>query len=355
MSNLILQNEVKIAYLGVPDDDITVKLISLFEYYSKGNIDLAKLAKKTSVIIAECFQNVIRHSEQETSQKNSPNKDFFQIHIKEDGVTIGAKNLISTENVELLNSKIDIVNSLSKDELRELWIKTIQEGEISEKGGAGIGIIEMARKSGLPLEKKFVEKQNGMSDFFISLKIKNKGIETEFEKVIDTIQTDCNFLIDQNALLHYQGDFSNDTNVFLMEILQANFAQESDDSKLIEKLTLVIEVMENASKHADKVAGKNKGVFSVSEQNGYQKISCSNLIRNDKRKPLESCLNAMKQMNPTELEEEFKSSLKNKLLSEEGNAGIGLLEVAKITGNKFNTSFTELDDTYSVYSIELTF
>lgn len=353
--NNSLDHDVKIAYLGVPDDDITIKLISLFEYYSNANMDLAKLSKKTSVIIAECFQNVIRHRVDEKELSDSSHKDFFEIQISGDGVTIGTQNLVSAENVDLVNSKINLVNSLSSDELKELWRKIIQEGELSEKGGAGLGIVEMARKSGLPLEKKFVQKGNGMYEFFLSLSLKKQGVEGSESSAIDVLESDYNYFTNKNTLLFYQGDFSNDTNVLLIEMLQANFTRDSnEDSRFVEKLTLIIEVMENASKHGEQVAQKSEGSFLISICDGLQKITCSNWIKDEKKTLLEKYLGRIKQLSKLELEQEYKASLKNKLLSETGNAGLGILEIAKITNNKFNYQFKDEADGYSMFSIDLT-
>ena len=50
------------------------------------------------------------------------------------------------KNVESLKDKITQVNSLDKDGLKSLYKDVIKGGELSSKGGAGLGFIDMARK-----------------------------------------------------------------------------------------------------------------------------------------------------------------------------------------------------------------
>ena len=57
--------------------------------------------------------------------------------------------------VQSLQSKIDKVNSLSKEELAVYYREVLSSNELSEKGGAGLGIIDLARKSGNKIAYEF--------------------------------------------------------------------------------------------------------------------------------------------------------------------------------------------------------
>jgi hypothetical protein len=61
---------------------------------------------------------------------------------------------------------LEQVNSLDKDELTELYKKQIKEGRLSEKGGAGLGFIDIKRKTGRNLEYHFLP-INDVSSFFL--------------------------------------------------------------------------------------------------------------------------------------------------------------------------------------------
>ena len=61
---------------------------------------------------------------------------------------------------------IDNINSLDKDGLKELHKFKMRETAISEKGGAGLGFIDIARKTGNPLEYHF-EPIDADNSFFL--------------------------------------------------------------------------------------------------------------------------------------------------------------------------------------------
>ena len=63
-----------------------------------------------------------------------------------------------TKNLEDLNSK-------DKEGLKEMYKDIIKNTQISEKGGAGLGFVDMARKSGEKLEFSF-SSMDADYDFF---------------------------------------------------------------------------------------------------------------------------------------------------------------------------------------------
>ncbi|MGV2480293.1 UNVERIFIED_CONTAM: hypothetical protein IGO34_26185, partial [Salmonella enterica subsp. enterica serovar Weltevreden] len=62
MIDKVKDNKICLSYLGLFNDDITARLIAISEYYLENKTDLGKLKNKVSLLIAECFQNIIRHS-----------------------------------------------------------------------------------------------------------------------------------------------------------------------------------------------------------------------------------------------------------------------------------------------------
>jgi hypothetical protein len=66
---------------------------------------------------------------------------------------------------------LEEVNNLSPDELKEYYRQSLSETEFTEKGGAGLGIIEMARKSGHKLKYEFTKINNEYSFFSLTITI----------------------------------------------------------------------------------------------------------------------------------------------------------------------------------------
>ena len=64
-------------------------------------------------------------------------------------------NPIPRSGVAELTKNLNDLNSKDKDGLKEMYKEIIKNTQISQKGGAGLGFIDMARKSGEKLEFSF--------------------------------------------------------------------------------------------------------------------------------------------------------------------------------------------------------
>jgi hypothetical protein len=101
-------------------------------------------------------------------EENMKNSAIFMIgkHANEYIITTG--NPINIEKVEGLNRKLEQINGLDKEGLKALYKDIIKNGDLSDKGGAGLGFVDMARKSGQKLEFDFQPINEKIS--FFSLK-----------------------------------------------------------------------------------------------------------------------------------------------------------------------------------------
>ena len=96
---------------------------------------------------------------------------FIIKSIDENSYSITTGNYILVNNVEKLKEKIDHVNSLTPENLRIYYQQSLGKSEFSEKGGAGLGIIEMAKKSGKKLDYEFTPIDEKHSFFSLSVSI----------------------------------------------------------------------------------------------------------------------------------------------------------------------------------------
>lgn len=116
------------------------------------------LRKKVFHIFVECIQNLYHHIEPISSLKDTFGSDRIGaiLLVKDgDGCRITTGNFIKKEKEAFLQKKIDQLNTLSVDEVKRLYRETINNSAFSEKGGAGIGMIDMARKTGNKLHYQF--------------------------------------------------------------------------------------------------------------------------------------------------------------------------------------------------------
>lgn len=107
--------------------------------------------------MVECLQNIVKHAEDlnEKEEGGLRNNAIFLLGKNATEYIVTSGNPVRNSTIDFISGKLDQVNALDKEGLKELYKEVIKKGEISEKGGAGLGFIDMARKSGRKLEYSF--------------------------------------------------------------------------------------------------------------------------------------------------------------------------------------------------------
>ncbi|TAH25103.1 MAG: hypothetical protein EAZ07_08035 [Cytophagales bacterium] len=155
--NLIL------VYEGEFTQEITKSVLTMAERNLDSLGEEINTKKKVFNVMVECLQNICKHSDIVISEEEKG--AIFMIGKEEDFYVIMSGNFIQTQYVEGLEGKLHHINSLDKEGLKNLYKDLIKNGELSEKGGAGLGFVDIARKSGQKLEYGF-ESINEQYSFF---------------------------------------------------------------------------------------------------------------------------------------------------------------------------------------------
>jgi hypothetical protein len=150
------ENQLMLCYRGEMSQEIVMALLNLSE--NKLNQTKLDTTVKTRVfgVMVECLQNITQHSEKHEYSKSN----LFMIGRSDKGYIIYSGNVIRSEKVEELRSKIKTINTMSDDELKEFhkyWMKT---ESLSGKTEFGLGLIHIARKTGNNLDFDFEKMDN---------------------------------------------------------------------------------------------------------------------------------------------------------------------------------------------------
>ena len=119
-------------------------------------------------ILIEGLQNIKNHGEfgPENNQIS-----FFHIYDLEDSFICNFSNLINNSSIENVSKNINYLNTLERPELKALYLETLTNGQISKKGGAGLGIIIMALKSKNKIDYKTFSVDSNLSMLSINIKV----------------------------------------------------------------------------------------------------------------------------------------------------------------------------------------
>jgi len=102
------------------------------------------LIRKISFLTVEVIQNIIHHSD-----KNPKGETFayFEIIKDSDNYIIKSGNLLLKEKTEELEKKLEYVESSSHDEIKQKIMTKLDNGDFSDKGGAGIGLLSIKKRT----------------------------------------------------------------------------------------------------------------------------------------------------------------------------------------------------------------
>ena len=348
-----------LAYMGEFDDELTESLMRTNET----SIDEPqKFKKRLSFLIAECFQNIIRHEDKPEIITNTNNKPkIFLLRNVGNSHYISSTNLISNTKKEGLEKKLNMINTLSEEDLKRVYLDALANNEISAKGGGGLGLIEMARKSESPLEFAFEFVNYYLSVFYIQVRFatSKKADDDNFQNPLKIISIDetrelYNLMLKQNVLMIRKGDFSQESILPLINLIENNLKLQTNFSGS-KKTTmyLLIELLQNISKHALKINGEREGIFMISKKKNSYILTTGNYIDSNNVDPLKKQLEKVAVLNKDQLVELYKNTLLNDT-RERGNAGIGLIEMCKYSKEKIKFTFNNISETVTFYSLSIT-
>ena len=126
-----------------------------------------KVKRKVYHVLVEFLQNICKHSDYNVEEaENQVGYGTVIFAGNENEFAICTVNPIKKEAVEILKETLEHINSLDKAGLKELYKFMIKKGRLSERGGAGLGYIDIAKKNLKPYQFEFVE-ENGQTNFIL--------------------------------------------------------------------------------------------------------------------------------------------------------------------------------------------
>jgi len=158
-----------ITYHGEFTQDITKSVLSMAERNLESRGEASTVKRKVFNVMVECLQNIVKHS---YKGENIFDKAIFIIGQIDEAYEITTGNFIENSEIESLTKKIEEVNNLDKHGLKTLYKEIIKDKSgLSERGGAGLGLVDMARKSGHQIEYSFNNYDTQHSFFSLKTKI----------------------------------------------------------------------------------------------------------------------------------------------------------------------------------------
>lgn len=161
-----------LSFKGEVTSELLTSILQIMESRMESLEESPKIKKKVYNILVECLQNLYHHIDHDDPLTPANERNaLFMIGKNDDEYSIMTGNYIVNENVENLKAKLERINSMDKDELKLYYKEVLNNGEMSAKGGGGLGMIDIARKSGRKLEYEFSNIDDKYSFFSLNIKV----------------------------------------------------------------------------------------------------------------------------------------------------------------------------------------
>ena len=233
---------------------------------------------------------------------------------------------------------------------------------MSNKGGANLGLVEMAKRSGSKLLYGFKDFDNDFSFFYFSIQLDLVSIERKQElsapesnyKYINFLKKFHQTLSDQNIYLVFKGDFHQNNILALFDILRKQMAETVVSIKL---KNILIEILQNIEKHGDNyhdVDDWKPGIVTIHQKNDRYFLTASNYIKNNKIPVLKEQINKINSFSKDELNVYYRESLLDfdkEITSKK--TGLGYIDIRRRSGNELFFEFIKLNDKYSLFFIQI--
>jgi hypothetical protein len=165
----MMQQQVIVAFGGISCHALNLSILGTTEHGLHRLGERRGIRKRVVNVIMECLANLANHSYRTGSWADncsfilSQSKEYYQIE---------ASNRITEEEKTLLTNSLNRINSLDNEQLKELYCQVLSSDVRSPKGGAGLGLIDMRRRTnGQKLDYQFSPLDDDTYMFHLQIRV----------------------------------------------------------------------------------------------------------------------------------------------------------------------------------------
>ena len=144
------------SFTGTISQVVLTGLGDVIEKELQTNDTKTKIIQNIFAIFTEQMQNIMSYSK----DKKEKSCNMFESHgvciigydLSKNKYYVSSANFMDKNDEEAVTNKINKINSLDKTELKQYYRELRKSGKDAHNRGAGLGFLEMAKKSNDPLE-----------------------------------------------------------------------------------------------------------------------------------------------------------------------------------------------------------
>jgi len=168
--------DVVVNHKGYISLDVIDEMLHHLKIFLNNKVtDNKTLRKRIYSLSVECLDNILKHSDlnEENHELLVDYPPRFIVERIAGSFLIHTGNIVLNKNSEKIVKRLNYLNELDENEVNELYKNSLSNAEISEKGGAGLGLIVMSKLTGQKIKFDFEKINDKFSYFAMQLIFKN--------------------------------------------------------------------------------------------------------------------------------------------------------------------------------------
>ena len=166
------RENIIIVHHGMVNQELVRAFLSLAREKFRNTGDKKVVKKRVFNIMVECLQNINRHNLEVPNEKSM--SSIFMIGIEDQDYFIITGNIMMKKNVADLEKQLVNINTLDEAGISDQYAAVIKGGRIHERGGAGLGLLDIARRSAQELVYSFREIDDKYSFFSLLTRVRRE-------------------------------------------------------------------------------------------------------------------------------------------------------------------------------------
>jgi len=354
----MMRKRLMFVYRGMVTNINSLSLLMLLEKEMESSEFGFAARKRLFMFVLESLQNISRH----TSKTDHARMSVVAYSKTDTGYSVATGNVIEAGKVPDLRKRLKLINSLDPSDVRAVYRKMLDESEFSNKGGAGLGLIEMAKKTGNKLDYDFIKLDDSHYYYVLSKTVDAAGTGSHEEAVTKkfsgrTVMGFEKLLAKNNIYMVWSNHITPDVGKEMLSFTETKLKEDEVDSGTKRRVfSILVEILENIAKYspgkqAEKKYGMPVAMIKMADRAFY--VTTGNLIRNSKVKSLKDKLETVNTYDRAGLKDLYRRSLSAQKSASESTGSMGLIDIARKSGNRLDFSFVRISEEFSYYFLRV--
>lgn len=157
---------------------------------------------------------------------------------------------------------------------------------------------------------------------------------------------------EKQLMLSYRGEMSQEIVMALLNLTENKLNQGNFDTTIRTRVfSVMVECLQNITQHSEKSEYSKSNMFMVGYTDSGYTIYSGNVIKNKNVDELRDRIQEINTMSEEDLKKFYKRLIRNESSSEKSEFGLGLIHIARKTGNALDFDFEQIDSNHYFFSL----